>query len=563
MLPLRASLNSFGIRFFVFLAFICAHSFAQIQPEKNYHRAVEKLLSSGDEALSNDNVEKAIQFYTDGVTKIASLKDYATDWSNLVTVISLYTNFGTALSSLGKNEEALEKYAMALRLYKDMIDRDSSRKKGLLHDQINSDSGNDLSIGDLSGIASQAAFFSGMVYQDMNRIQEAIDAYKFSNYLDSRHWASMANIGSIFQDNLKNYREALWAYNKAYSILTNSVETPTDPPPEPRFILSQLQYRIGVCLSTDLARNVCVLNKNISDQESTNLLQDDEKDKDHAPKDNLSVVDCKEMAAHAFSLAIKYDPDNSQAARHMLATITADGTVRRASNEYVKYLFDEYAQNFEQSLVQELRYNGYQRLRQAFDHAFGGQENVPLFKIVIDAGCGTGLVGEQFRNVSDTLIGVDLSETIIQQALLARPHLYDEVVAGDVTDVIRDKEPVNLIVAGDSFIYFGDLDPLFDSVCYGLEASGYIAFTLENVRNVDEAVLIETKPDWRWQLTASGRFAHRKEYVIEAAKHKGLDIVHYESLDGFRYEHGEPVRGHIFILSKQYPPNNTNKDKEL
>jgi predicted TPR repeat methyltransferase len=48
------------------------------------------------------------------------------------------------------------------------------------------------------------------------------------------------------------------------------------------------------------------------------------------------------MAANAFSLAMQYDPDN-ESAKHMLATVTADATMKRASNVYVKSLFDDYA----------------------------------------------------------------------------------------------------------------------------------------------------------------------------------------------------------------------------
>lgn len=45
--------------------------------------------------------------------------------------------------------------------------------------------------------------------------------------------------------------------------------------------------------------------------------------------------------------------------------------------------------------MDELGYNGYERLRRGFNRAFGGEENVPNFPLVVDAGCGTGLVGEQ------------------------------------------------------------------------------------------------------------------------------------------------------------------------
>ena len=148
------------------------------------------------------------------------------------------------------------------------------------------------------------------------------------------------------------------------------------------------------------------------------------------------------------------------------------------------------------------------------------------------------------------MIGVDLSEAILQEAVKARPNLYDETIAGDVTEVFVNQKPLDLIMASDAYIYFGDLDPLFASMEEGLKVGGYAAFTLENVNLDTEESLLQSKPDWRWQLTASGRFAHRKEYVeaVSAAHH--FRIQHYEPLDGFRYEHGVGVRGHLFVLQK-------------
>ena len=199
-------------------------------------------------------------------------------------------------------------------------------------------------------------------------------------------------------------------------------------------------------------------------------------------------------------------------------------------------------------MVKELGYTGFERLRRGFDRAFGG--NPPTFDRAVDAGCGTGLVGEQFRNVTTHLIGVDLSEAILQEAVRARPGQYDEAIAGDVTEVFVQKKPLDLIVAADAYIYFGDLVPLFASMEEGLKVGGYAAFTLENVGAESEESLSESKPDWRWQLTASGRFAHRKEYVEAVSAAHNFRIKHYEPLDGFRFEHGVGVRGHLFVLEK-------------
>lgn len=175
---------------------------------------------------------------------------------------------------------------------------------------------------------------------------------------------------------------------------------------------------------------------------------------------------------------------------------------------------------------------------------------MPTFPLVVDAGCGTGLVGEQFRNVSQRLLGVDLSEAIIDEANKMRPGLYDQTIVGDITEVFRDNHPISLIIAADSYIYFGDLDPLFQSMQEGLGDGSFAAFTLENVGAESEQALMAAKPDWRWQLTASGRFAHRKEYVEAVGASHSLQVFHYEPLNDFRFENGVGVRGHIFVMHK-------------
>jgi predicted TPR repeat methyltransferase len=460
----------------------------------------DTLLARGDAALGRGSYEEAVLQYQQGVQIVS-------DDDALETELSLYTNLGTALSTLGQNEDAMRVYEKAILIYKDKID-------DIVEASYQADS---------RAITSQASFFLGMVYQDVDQPRDAADAYRFAHTLDPLHWASIANLGAVLHDDLGMHRDAVGAYNQAYTILTEQYEESTDPPPEPRPILSQLQYRIGLCISHDPTQRCAV-------------------------EDNPDTeVGCNELAAHAFSLAVEYDPEN-ESARHMLAAITADATMKRASNDYVKALFDDYAGNFEHSLVQELGYTGYERLRRGFDRAFGGSP--PIFGSAVDAGCGTGLVGEQFSNVTKYLIGVDLSEAILQEAIKARPGLYNEVIAGDLTDVFVNKKPLDLIIAADSYIYFGDLDPLFAAMAEGLKVGGYAAFTLESVNAESEVSLQESKPDWRWQLTASGRFAHRKEYVEAVSRTHGLRIQHYEPLQDFRYERGVGVNGHVFVLQK-------------
>ena len=66
-----------------------------------------------------------------------------------------------------------------------------------------------------------------------------------------------------------------------------------------------------------------------------------------------------------------------------------------------------------------------------------------------------------------------MSPSIIAEAEKVRPNLYDETYADDVTAVFREKKnQISMIIAADSYIYFGDLVPLFDAMEVGLVNDG-------------------------------------------------------------------------------------------
>ena len=188
-------------------------------------------LSLGDAALAADDVSGAIEHYNQA---ISILKDDDPP----IIAISLYTNLGTALSSIGRNTEALELYKTAVMLHSDLTETITESEVQI----------------EVTKIAAQASFYLGMVLQDMGSLNKAANAYAYAGALDPYHWASLGNLGALLQDELHNPIDAVAAYNKAYDILTQTEVEPTDAPPEPRYILSQLQYRIGmvrflVCVS--------------------------------------------------------------------------------------------------------------------------------------------------------------------------------------------------------------------------------------------------------------------------------------------------------------------------
>jgi len=86
---------------------------------------------------------------------------------------------------------------------------------------------------------------------------------------------------------------------------------------------------------------------------------------------------------------------------------------RPYTSDYVSRLFDYYAPTFEEHLTERLHYQGPEVLGRALRQATeGAATNVD----VIDLGCGTGLCGIEFRAIARRLIGIDLSQKMLDLA---------------------------------------------------------------------------------------------------------------------------------------------------
>ena len=136
---------------------------------------------------------------------------------------------------------------------------------------------------------------------------------------------------------------------------------------------------------------------------------------------------------------------------------------------------------------------------------------------IIDLGCGTGLVGQQFRAVAARLTGIDVSARMIQWA--ERREIYDQLVLGDYVQYLSaHREPTDLVLAADVFIYAGDLDPVFQTVSRLLRAGGLFAFSLE------------AAPQGDYVLQPNRRYAHSPGYIHRMARKYNLHDVAIKSV---------------------------------
>ena len=119
-------------------------------------------------------------------------------------------------------------------------------------------------------------------------------------------------------------------------------------------------------------------------------------------------------AVDAFRRARAADPEDRHGATVQLARLTGEAAPMPAG--YVRALFDQYAKHYDLSLLEGLDYRGPQLLFDAVMAACGTLGREPQFGRALDLGCGTGLASALFAPRIDSLVGVDLSPVMIEQA---------------------------------------------------------------------------------------------------------------------------------------------------
>jgi predicted TPR repeat methyltransferase len=233
-----------------------------------------------------------------------------------------------------------------------------------------------------------------------------------------------------------------------------------------------------------------------------------------------------DAAAAAYAEWARLDPASAKA-RHMAAATSGANVPLRASDEYVRELFDDAAADFETNLAQ-LEYRAHHSVVTALVEQIGA---TPL-QAVLDAGCGTGLCGPLVRPHCKHLVGADLSPKMLE---LARArHCYDELSAAELTAFMSaHPEAFDAVIAADTLVYFGALDEVLSAAQRALHARGWLVFTLEALSGHSAA---------DHELQVHGRYAHSESYVRAALQAAGFDAesVTYETP---RQERERDVRG--------------------
>lgn len=235
-------------------------------------------------------------------------------------------------------------------------------------------------------------------------------------------------------------------------------------------------------------------------------------------------------AVEYYHHVLQIQPDNLLAGFH-LAALKGNNDYAMAPPTFVTNLFNHYAHHYEAHLKDTLHYHVPKALYQQVKPLLSSEK-----KQLLDLGCGTGMAGEIFANHAATLVGVDLAQSMLEEA--EKKSCYTQLCCSDLVEYLKQSQDhFDLILAADVFVYIGDLHPIFTEVSQALAPEGLFAFSIEALKQGDYALL------------PTARFAHHPEYIKKLAQHHGFTVVKAHSCT-LREQQGKAIEGMIMVLQK-------------
>ena len=131
----------------------------------------------------------------------------------------------------------------------------------------------------------------------------------------------------------------------------------------------------------------------------------------------------------------------------------------------------------------------------------------------LDAGCGTGLVGECLAPHVGRLDGIDLSADMLSRA--RAKGVYDYLAEGDIVDELEKPErrrTYHLVVCNWCLLYIPDLSGFFRAAANALIPRGRLALTVYPCLDDTDVMRKE----------AAAEFAHSRRYLRALADDNGL-----------------------------------------
>jgi predicted TPR repeat methyltransferase len=348
----------------------------------------------------------------------------------------------------------------------------------------------------------------GNILRSMKRRNEAIDAYREALRIDPNSADAYNNLG-IVQKDKHNFEIAIECFKKAIDLQPDMAAAWAN--------MGNLLVTMGRIAEGAHALMTAATHAKLTDPQGRRMLS--------LAYASLGQYD---KAREVLLEWLAEEPDNPMI-KHHLAAVSGE-TPARASDAYVERLFNAFADTFDERLAY-LKYVAPALVIEETGKHLGEARAAAR---IADAGCGTGLCGPGLRPYASRLIGIDLSEKMVDLAM--NRGCYDMLLVNELTAFFEGTdERFDAIVSADTLCYFGDIAAAVAAFRRCLRPGGGLIFTVESHTEADGAP---------FRLNHHGRYSHSEDYVRDVLGAAGyrIDSLRDEVL---RMETGKEVRGYV------------------
>lgn len=424
---------------------------------------------------------------------------------------SAHCNLGAALQDVGRTEDALASYERAVEL----------------------DPGYALAFSN-----------RGNTLRKLGRQDEALTSYDRALQMRPTYPEAWCNRAILLNDlgrgadaltsaeralsGRANYAEALCARGNALQVLNRFGEAVHS---YDRAILAKSDFAEAHCARGTALQRLQRLDAALQSYDRALELRSDYPEAHQFRGNTLRSLARTSDAIAAYQQALAQGGNEAQLS-FALAALGVGSTPSAMPGDYVTSLFDQYAEHFDEHLTGVLAYK-----TPAFVDAAIRRHIGAIGVDTIDLGCGTGLCGPYLRPYSRSLVGVDLSEKMLEKA--RERKLYDGLECAELVAFLSGQvECCDLIVAADVFVYIGDLRPAFSAAHDALRPNGLFCFS------------VEAGDDDDFALQPSNRFAHSLAYLQRIAGTAGFEIIEAERQFA-RQEKGADVVAYVVVARRR------------
>ena len=388
---------------------------------------------------------------------------------------------------------------------------------------------------------AEAYFNMGMILKDKGELDAAIENYQKVLKIDPNLAAAFSNTGYVFRD-MGNLDSAIKNFKKALIIGPNCAETHNNTGNSflavGDFVRALNSYHKAIKIKPDYAEaynNIGVtLNAKRDYEGAINayhqslLINPDFVGAHYNLGSSLQSQGKTDEAIKTYKRVLELDPGNVNA-KHILSALSGQQTAS-APNVYVEELFDDYAIRFDESLVDQLKYNVPKLIAELI---LEYQSDAPLGS-VLDLGCGTGLAGVELKGFCQEVEGIDLSKKMLAKA--GQKNVYSKLSHIGIEEYLAEAPlDFDLFLSTDVFIYVGELTEVFRLIKSRNRRHGRLAFSTEHTQKAD------------FFLEKSGRYSHSKGYIESLCDKFDYQLLNFSTID-LRKSRSELITGGLYLL---------------